>query len=153
MTFSVTGQRRFRSASVRSLSIPPTSSPFFSVSYSGDKFVFLSRKIDAVSGCQSDKSGIVKANGLADAAKRISERGGEIGWAQSYERRMRIFNLEVVLAALIALAVLIVWLFMAWEAFQKSMPFSHVLSRPLASSALITFSIVLRASSRPDKAG
>jgi hypothetical protein len=35
---------------------------------------------------------------------------------------MRRFNLEVVLVALIALALLIGWLFNTWEAFQKSVP-------------------------------
>ena len=66
------------------------------------------------------KSDNVKANGLLGVAKRTSERGREINWMQSYERRMRIFNLEVILAALIALAILIVWLFTAWAAFRES---------------------------------
>jgi hypothetical protein len=35
---------------------------------------------------------------------------------------MRRFNLEVILVALIALALLIGWLFNTWEAFQKSVP-------------------------------
>jgi hypothetical protein len=35
---------------------------------------------------------------------------------------MRRFNLEVVLVALIVLALLIGWLFNTWEAFQKSVP-------------------------------
>jgi hypothetical protein len=39
------------------------------------------------------------------------------------------FNLEVVLIALIALALLITWLFSTWEAFQKIVP----PSRPRAS--------------------
>jgi hypothetical protein len=48
---------------------------------------------------------------------------------QSYERRMRIFNLEVILAALIALTILIVGLFTAWGAFQNSV----LLVRPTSS--------------------
>jgi hypothetical protein len=43
---------------------------------------------------------------------------------------MRIFNLEVILAALIALTVVIVWLFIAWEAFQKSIPFNALRASP-----------------------
>jgi hypothetical protein len=35
---------------------------------------------------------------------------------------MRRFNLEVVLVALIALGLLIGWLFNTWEAFQNSLP-------------------------------
>jgi hypothetical protein len=61
----------------------------------------------------------VKANGLAGAAKRISERGGES--IQSYERRMRVFSLEVIVVALIVLAVLIAWLSIDWMAFEKSL--------------------------------
>ena len=45
---------------------------------------------------------------------------------------MRRFNLEVVLVALIGLALLIKWLFSTWEAFQKSVP----LSRPRLSTAI-----------------
>jgi hypothetical protein len=78
---------------------------------------------------QSDKKRHVKANGLLGAAKRTSERGAEINWMQSYERRMRIFNLEVILAALIALTILIVGLFTAWGAFQNSV----LLVRPMSS--------------------
>jgi hypothetical protein len=70
----------------------------------------------------SDKSGHMKANGFGGTAKRTPVKGREISWTQSYEGRMRRFNLEVVLAALIALALLITWLFSTWEAFQKSMP-------------------------------
>jgi len=39
----------------------------------------------------------------------------------SYERRVRIFNLGVALAALIVLVILIVWLSAAWMAFEKSL--------------------------------
>jgi hypothetical protein len=35
---------------------------------------------------------------------------------------MRRFNLEVVLVALLALWLLIGWLFNTWEAFEKSLP-------------------------------
>jgi hypothetical protein len=48
-------------------------------------------------------------------------KGREISWTQAYEGRMRRFNLEVLLVALIALALLITWLFSTWEAFQKSL--------------------------------
>ena len=57
--------------------------------------------------------GHVKANGLAGAARRISEAGGVS--VQSYERRMRVFNLGVVVVALT------VWLSSTWLAFEKSL--------------------------------
>jgi uncharacterized membrane protein YqiK len=40
---------------------------------------------------------------------------------QSYERRMRLFNLGVIVVALIVLTILIVWLSTAWMAFEKSL--------------------------------
>jgi hypothetical protein len=47
-------------------------------------------------------------------------RDGEISWAQAYERRMRRFNLEVILLALSALTILTAWLFIVeWALFQK----------------------------------
>jgi ribosomal protein L4 len=49
----------------------------------------------------------VKGNGLLVAGGRSLARSGEIDWAQAYEKRMRRFNLAVVLAALAALAILI----------------------------------------------
>jgi hypothetical protein len=61
----------------------------------------------------------VKASGLAGAAKRLSESGTES--LQSYERRMRVFNLEVIVIALIVLTILIVWLSATWMAFEKSL--------------------------------
>jgi len=61
----------------------------------------------------------VKANGLAGAARRISETGGDS--VQSYERRMRVFNLGVLAVALIILTILIEWLPTAWMAFEKSL--------------------------------
>jgi hypothetical protein len=57
-----------------------------------------------VFGCQL-RQNIVKANGLAGAVKRISETGGDS--MQSYERRMRVFNLGVIVVALIVLTILI----------------------------------------------
>jgi len=60
----------------------------------------------------------VKANGLAGAAGRISEVGGES--VQSYERRMRVFNLGVIVVALIALTILIERLSSTWTAFETS---------------------------------
>jgi hypothetical protein len=62
----------------------------------------------------------MKANGFGRTAKRTPVKGREISWTQAYEGRMRRFNLEVLLVALIALALLITWLFSTWEAFQKS---------------------------------
>jgi hypothetical protein len=64
----------------------------------------------------------MKADGLVGVARRPSAKGREISWAQAYESRMRRFNVEVVLAALIVLAFLIAWLFSAWGAFQNSVP-------------------------------
>ena len=40
---------------------------------------------------------------------------------RSYERRMRIFNPGVILAALIALAIVTIWLATTWTAFEKSL--------------------------------
>jgi hypothetical protein len=64
----------------------------------------------------------MKADGSVGTARRTSAKGREISWAQAYEKRVRIFNLEVILAALIVLAFLIAWLFSAWGAFQNSVP-------------------------------
>ena len=41
----------------------------------------------------------------------------EISWAQTYGRRMRRFNLEVISAALIALTLVIAWFFIASGVF------------------------------------
>ena len=72
----------------------------------------------------SDKNRHMKADRLlVGTARRTSAKGREISWAQAYEKRMRIFNLEVILGALIALTLLIGCSFTAWEAFQKAMPF------------------------------
>jgi hypothetical protein len=71
----------------------------------------------------------MKADGLVDTARRTSAKGREISLALAYESRMRRFNLEVVLVALIVLALLTVWLFSTWDAFQNSVP----LSRPGSS--------------------
>jgi hypothetical protein len=49
----------------------------------------------------------------------------EISWTQAYERRMRRYNLEVILAALIALMILTTGLFLAWGAFQSSARLPH----------------------------
>jgi hypothetical protein len=61
----------------------------------------------------------MKANGIAGATRRISETAGDS--VQSYERRMRVFNLGVIVVALIVLTILIVWLSTAWMAFEKSL--------------------------------
>ena len=69
-------------------------------------------------GSSSQIKGRVKAHGLADAAREISPAGGES--VQSYEGRMRVFNLGVVVVALIVLTILIERLSTAWIAFEKS---------------------------------
>jgi len=61
----------------------------------------------------------VKANGLAGAARWISEAGEDS--IQSYERRMGVFNLGVIVVALIVLTILIGWLSTTWPAFEKSL--------------------------------
>ena len=75
----------------------------------------------------------VKANGLVGSVRPSSVKAREISWTKAYESRMRRFNLEVVLVALIALALLIGWLFNTWEVFQKSVP----LLRPGRLSAAV----------------
>ena len=70
-------------------------------------------------GYQLRQRCIVKANGLAGDTKRISETPRES--IESYERRMRVFNLGVIVVALIVLTILIEWLSMAWMAFEKSL--------------------------------
>ena len=75
------------------------------------------RKLMLHLGSRSNKSGLVKAKGLAGSARRISE-GGRI---QSYEGRMRVFELGVIVAALITLTIQIVCLFSAWMDFEKSL--------------------------------
>ena len=59
---------------------------------------------------------------LIDAAKRGPMRDGEISWAKAYEKRMRRFNLEIILFAVLSLPILILWLFGAWWAFFSSVP-------------------------------
>ena len=73
-------------------------------------------------GCRPNNSGLVKgvkAKGLAGSARRISEGGKER--KQSYEGRMRVFELGIIVVALIALTILIVCLFSVWMAFEKSL--------------------------------
>jgi hypothetical protein len=48
------------------------------------------------------------------SARRSPAGDGEISWAQAYGRRMRRFNLEVILVALIALGILIGLLSGTW---------------------------------------
>jgi hypothetical protein len=74
------------------------------------------RKLMLHLGCRPNKSGLVKAKGLAGSARRISD-GGRI---QSYEGRMRLFELGVIVAALITLTIQIVCLFSAWMDFEKA---------------------------------
>jgi len=61
----------------------------------------------------------VKVKGLFGASGRTPVGGGKISWTQAYDRRMRKFNLEVVLAALIALMILITGLLITLEAFHN----------------------------------
>jgi len=54
----------------------------------------------------------MKADRSDGAANRTATKSREIDWAQAYEKRMRRFNMEVVLAALLALILVIVsWFF------------------------------------------
>jgi hypothetical protein len=99
-----------------------TSPAFFSVSMTADNFISPEGNITLCRVLNSDKNRHVKADGLVGAARRPSAKGRQISWAQAYEKRMHIFNLEVILAALIALALLIGCSFTAWEAFQNSVP-------------------------------
>ena len=53
----------------------------------------------------------MKAHGWISAPRRIPVRDQEVSWVQAYERRMRRFNLEVIVFALSALTILIAWFF------------------------------------------
>jgi hypothetical protein len=59
----------------------------------------------------------VKADGLVEAAQGTSVRGGDIGWAAEYHRRMRKFNLKAVLAASFGLVILVILTVIDWWAF------------------------------------
>jgi hypothetical protein len=59
----------------------------------------------------------VKTNGLGQATQGSSVRGGDIGWAAEYHRRMRKFNLEAVLAASFGLVILVILTVIDWWAF------------------------------------
>jgi hypothetical protein len=67
----------------------------------------------------------VKAKGLLGASGRTPAEDGESSWTQAYERPIRRFNLEVILAASIVLMILTAGLFIAWEAFQNSAHVAH----------------------------
>jgi len=56
---------------------------------------------------------------LIGTARRSPVKDGEISWAQAYDRRMRTFNLEVILFAFIALVILTGLLSIAWWAYPK----------------------------------
>ena len=58
----------------------------------------------------------MKAKGLGRTAKRTAPEDREIGWAQAYEKRMRRFNVEVVLVALLALILAVAFCFFTSEA-------------------------------------
>ena len=85
----------------------------------GDIFVF--HFADYLGHSVSSKC-FVKNNGLFGALGRTPALGRDISWTQAYERRMRRFNLEVVLVAMIALALLIGWGFITWKSW------SHLLA-------------------------
>jgi len=53
----------------------------------------------------------MKAKGLGRTAKQTAPEDREIGWAQAYEKRMRRFNVEVVLVALLALILAVAFWF------------------------------------------
>ena len=61
----------------------------------------------------------MKANGLVGTARRTPVMGGETSWTQAYEKRMRRLNLEVIVLALSALAILTAWWFIVEWAFFK----------------------------------
>jgi hypothetical protein len=92
---------------------------FFRVSSIAYKLVLLQQNSYDVFGCQLRQRLVVKANGQAGDTKRISETVRES--IKSYERRMRVFNLEIVVVALMVLAILIIWLSDTWVAFEKSL--------------------------------
>jgi hypothetical protein len=92
----------------------------FYVSCNGDKLVLLQQsKFMLWLAASYRQRFIVKANGLAGDTKRISETTRES--IETYERRMRIFNLAIVVAALMVLPILIIRLSDAWFAFEKSL--------------------------------
>ena len=69
----------------------------------------------------------MKAHGWIGAPRRIPVRGEEISWVQAYQRLMRKFNLEVILAALSALTILIAWLFIVeWPLFKIAFLSRHL---------------------------
>jgi len=73
----------------------------------GDKFAFLENSLSLVTtACGLINRG-VKGNGMLGALGRSPVKSGEVGWVQAYERRMRRFNLTVILTALMALMILI----------------------------------------------
>jgi hypothetical protein len=95
------------------------SAEFFSVSYVRHKFVLLStNNFMAVFRCKPHKGCLVKAGGLARNAKRIPETGQSV---ELYEGRMRVYDLGIIVVALIALTILMMCLFNAWMAFEKSL--------------------------------
>jgi hypothetical protein len=60
------------------------------------------------------KTGGMRNNRLVAATNRPAAGAGQIDWVQAYEKRMRRFNLEVILGALIALVIVIVSLIFSW---------------------------------------
>ena len=62
----------------------------------------------------------MKVHGSVGVPRRTPVIGGETSWTQAYEKRMRRFNLEVIVFALSALTILTAWLFIVeWALFQK----------------------------------
>lgn len=65
------------------------------------------------------KKEYVKVDGISGAVRRTPVMVEETSWAKTYQKRMRRFNLEVVVLALGTLPILIAWIFVAWWAFSK----------------------------------
>jgi len=66
--------------------------------------LFSHENVAAVSGVFSLIKAVCESERIAWCGE-TDAKGGEISWALAYERRMRRFNLEVVLVALSALAI------------------------------------------------
>ena len=91
-----------------------TSSAFSSVSMAADKPVFQVNSLRlAVGFCVLVKA-IRESQAIGRCAETDSIEGGEIGWVQAYQRRMRRYDLEIILSALIALVILIAFFLIAW---------------------------------------
>jgi len=79
-----------------------------------DKSVFQVNSLRLAVGFCGLVKAIRESQRLAGALRRTPSRGGEIGWVQACQRRMRRYNLEIILSALIALVILIAFFLIAW---------------------------------------